>query len=65
MNKEKEKTLSTKEGASSEKLTAEELESRVAMSVPSQKKNPSPAPYAPGTRYGLMMRANLDPKEEK
>ncbi len=42
-----------------EKLSAEELEARVAMSVPSQKKSPSPAPYAPGTRYGLMKRSSL------
>jgi uncharacterized small protein (DUF1192 family) len=42
-----------------EKLTVEELEQRVAMSVPDQKKNPNPAPYMPGTDYGLVKRGNL------
>jgi hypothetical protein len=46
-------------GKKTKRLEAEELEARVAMSVPGQKKNPLPAPYAPGTRYGLVKRSNL------
>ncbi len=41
------------------RLEVEELEERVAMSVPNQKKNPFPSPYAPGTDYGLVKRSNL------
>ena len=59
-NSLKDKNKNTKE---TEKLTVEELEARVAMSVPTQKKFASIAPYAPGTDYGLVKRANL--KEEK
>jgi uncharacterized small protein (DUF1192 family) len=42
-----------------QKLTVEELEERVAMSVPAQKKTPTTLPYTPGTRYGLVKRSNL------
>lgn len=41
------------------KLSVEELESRVALSVPNQKKSPFPSPYMPGTDYGLVKRSNL------
>ncbi len=41
------------------RLTVEELEERVAMSVPAQKKIDQPTPYPPGTRYGLVKRSNL------
>lgn len=41
------------------KLNVEELESRVALSVPDQKKSPFPSPYMPGTLYGLVRRDNL------
>ncbi|MBN1774012.1 MAG: hypothetical protein JXB32_22320 [Deltaproteobacteria bacterium] len=36
-----------------------ELERKVALTAPSQKKAPVPPPYAPGTDYGLIRRANL------
>jgi hypothetical protein len=42
-----------------QRLEVEELEKRVALSVPDQKKNPNPAPYMPGTLYGLVKRKNL------
>ena len=45
------------------KLAAEELEARVALSVPGQKKSPSPVPYPPGTRYGLVKRSNMKEKD--
>ena len=48
-----------------QKLTVEELEARVAMSVPTQKKHPLPVPYAPGSDYGLVKRANLKEKEKE
>lgn len=35
------------------------LERKVALTAPSQKKVPIPTPYAPGTDYGLVRRANL------
>ena len=34
----------------------EKLEKKAA---PSGKKNPSPSPYPPGTKYGLIKRSNL------
>jgi hypothetical protein len=37
----------------------EQLERKVALSAPTQKKDPVPAPYAPGTYYGLVRRENL------
>jgi len=37
----------------------EELERKVALTAPTQKKVPVPSPYAPGTLYGLAKRANL------
>ncbi|MBN1769703.1 MAG: hypothetical protein JXB32_00460 [Deltaproteobacteria bacterium] len=37
----------------------EELERKVALSAPTQKKAPVPPPYAPGTLYGLVRRDNL------
>jgi hypothetical protein len=37
----------------------EQLERKVALSAPTQKKDPTPAPYAPGTRYGLVSRRNM------
>jgi len=43
----------------SKKMTVEELEARVALSVPNQKKSPFPSPYMPGTDYGLIKRSNL------
>jgi len=36
-----------------------ELERKVALTAPTQKKVPVPSPYAPGTLYGLAKRANL------
>jgi uncharacterized small protein (DUF1192 family) len=47
------------EKAEPKKPTVEELEERVALSVPAQKKVNQPAPYPPGTRYGLVKRSNL------
>jgi hypothetical protein len=41
------------------KLTVEELERRIALSVPAGKKDMLPTPYWPGTDYGLIKRANL------
>ena len=35
----------------------QKLEKRAA---PSGKKNPNPSPYPPGTKYGLIKRANLE-----
>ncbi len=40
-------------------MKVEELERRVAPSV-ANKKAPVPPPYAPGTDYGLVRRANLE-----
>jgi hypothetical protein len=40
------------------RLTVEELERRVAPAL-ANKKVPIPAPYAPGTRYGLVRRDSL------
>jgi hypothetical protein len=37
----------------------EQLERKVALSAPAQKKSPTPTPYMPGTLYGLVRRANL------
>jgi len=45
--------------AKTDRLTVEELEARVALSVPDQKKSPFPTPYMPGTLYGLAKRSNL------
>jgi hypothetical protein len=59
MKKKMENNQLNDKGKETKELTAEELEARVAMSVPSQKKSPSPAPYAPGTLYGLVKRSNL------
>jgi hypothetical protein len=42
-----------------DRLSVEELEARVALSVPNQKKSPLPSPYMPGTLYGLAKRSNL------
>jgi len=36
-----------------------ELERKVALTAPTQKKVPVPSPYAPGTDYGLLRRENL------
>ncbi|NMC72536.1 MAG: hypothetical protein GYA57_21105 [Myxococcales bacterium] len=36
-----------------------ELERKVALTAPSQKKVPVPPPYAPGSDYGLIRRGNL------
>ena len=41
------------------KPRVEELERRIALSAPADKKNPIPPPYAPGTAYGLVRRANV------
>jgi len=43
----------------SRRSKVEELERKVALSAPTQKKVPTPAPYAPGSRYGLVRRGNL------
>ena len=45
-----------------ERLSVEELERRIALSVPDQKKNPFPPPYPPGALYGLAKRSNLKGK---
>ncbi|MBN1769705.1 MAG: hypothetical protein JXB32_00470 [Deltaproteobacteria bacterium] len=37
----------------------EELERKVALAAPTQKKVPTPTPYAPGTYYGLVRRENV------
>ncbi|MBN1769704.1 MAG: hypothetical protein JXB32_00465 [Deltaproteobacteria bacterium] len=42
----------------------EELERKVALSTPAQKKPEMPSPYPPGTRYGLVSRRNLTRGEE-
>jgi len=39
--------------------TVEELERKIALSAPTQKKTPTPSPYPPGARYGLLKRSNL------
>ncbi|NMC72497.1 MAG: hypothetical protein GYA57_20910 [Myxococcales bacterium] len=46
-------------GSRRERARVEELERKVALSAPTQKKVPTPAPYAPGTYYGLVRRENL------
>ncbi|NMC72496.1 MAG: hypothetical protein GYA57_20905 [Myxococcales bacterium] len=43
----------------SRRSRVEELERKVALSAPTQKKVPTPSPYPPGTRYGLVRRSNL------
>jgi len=42
------------------KLSVEELEARLAPAAATDKKVPTPPPYAPGTLYGLVKRENLD-----
>ena len=37
----------------------DELERKVALTAPTQKKTPVPTPYMPGTYYGLVRRENL------
>jgi hypothetical protein len=37
----------------------EQLERKVALSAPTQKKDPVPSPYPPGADYGLIRRSNL------
>ncbi len=59
MKKETVKKDLKEEKKETKELTVEELEERVAMSVPAQKKVAFPAPYAPGTDYGLVKRSNL------
>jgi hypothetical protein len=59
MKKGTEKKGLQKKDKNTKRLEVEELETRVAMSVPSQKKSPFPSPYAPGTDYGLVKRSNL------
>lgn len=46
-------------GSRRERVRVEELERKVALSAPTQKKVPTPSPYPPGTRYGLVRRSNL------
>ena len=41
------------------KPKVEELERKVALTAPTQKKTPVPTPYMPGTDYGLVRRSNL------
>ena len=60
----KKKTLGKKKGRG-KKLRLEELESRVALSVPDQKKSYFPIPYMPGTDYGLIKRANLKKSKKR
>lgn len=43
-----------------EVIRVEKLEKKAA---PSGKKNPSPSPYPPGTKYGLIKRSNLAKKK--
>jgi hypothetical protein len=62
MKQKQENNESNNKDKETKKLSAEELEARVAMSVPGQKKSLSPAPYAPGTRYGLIKRSHLKDK---
>ena len=40
-------------------LTVEVLEARIAPALATDKKQPTPPPYPPGTRYGLLRRDNL------
>lgn len=42
-------------------IQVEKLEKKAA---PSGKKNPSPSPYPPGTKYGLIKRSNLAKKKD-
>jgi len=42
-----------------EKKTADKVEKLEKKAVPGGKKTPVPAPYAPGTLYGLIKRENL------
>jgi len=44
-----------------EVIRVEKLEKKAA---PSGKKNPSPSPYPPGTKYGLIKRSNLAKKKD-
>jgi len=46
-------------GKKSGKLQIKELEKKVLPSPLASKKPPVPAPYAPGTYYGLAKRGNL------
>jgi hypothetical protein len=59
MKKGTEKKGLQERAKNAKRLKVEELEERVAMSVPSQKKSPFPSPYAPGSDYGLVKRSNL------
>jgi hypothetical protein len=59
MTMSKKETKTGQVSKKSKKLSVEELEARVALSVPNQKKSPFPSPYMPGTDYGLVKRSNL------
>ena len=59
MKKRTEKKDLEEKNKNAKRLEVEELEERVALSVPTQKKSPFPSPYAPGTDYGLVKRSNL------
>ncbi len=56
--KEREKTASPPQPPE-RPMTVEALEARIAPAVAHDKKAPVPPPYAPGTLYGLVRRANL------